>query len=453
MQSTANDPTIKNQIMSLTHGIGIDCIFITAGGDSNTPVEIASSMARDRGKIVDIGITKMDLPWKKYYEKELEVIFSRSYGPGRYDTNYEERGIDYPIGYVRWTERRNMQSFLDLLAAHKLDLSPLLTSINSFSDAETVYQNLATGDNTNLGVLFQYPDNHQESKGKIVRSIEVSPRSNPATPVKFLKLGVIGAGNYASTMLLPHLCKLQRVQLVEVATATSLSAKNAFDKFNFTRFSTDYKSILSAEDIDAVLIATRHGSHADLVCEALHAGKAVFVEKPLALSHNELQKVQTAINETGNKRLLVGFNRRFSPALIKTKELLKNIKTPLVINYRVHAGQLDETSWYMDPENGSRFVGEAGHFFDVFSYLIGSRPTSVIARNIQTDRLSTDNIENIATIIQYSDGSIANLLYLTQGGSQTPKEYLEIYGAGKTCKWIILRLFTFMKVLLLKKLN
>ncbi len=156
------------------------------------------------------------------------------------------------------------------------------------------------------------------------------------------------------------------------------------------------------------------------------------MEKPLALSLNELQKVQTAINETGNKRLLVGFNRRFSPALIKTKELLKNIKTPLVINYRIHAGKLDEGSWYMDPENGSRFVGEAGHFFDLFSYLIESRPTSVIARNIQTDRLSSENIENIATIIQYSDGSIANLLYLTQGGSQTPKEYLEIYGAGKT---------------------
>ncbi len=247
---TANNPTIKNQIMSLTQGIGIDCIFITAGGHSNTPVEIASSMARDRGKIVDIGITKMDLPWKEYYEKELEVIFSRSYGPGRYDTNYEERGIDYPIGYVRWTERRNMQSFLDLLAANKLNLSPLLASINNFSDAETVYQNLATGDNTNLGVLFQYPDNQLESNGKIFSSVEVSSHSNPAPTTNGLKLGVIGAGNYASTMLLPHLCKLQQVQLVEVATATSLSAKNAYDKFNFTRFSTDYKSILSAEDIE-----------------------------------------------------------------------------------------------------------------------------------------------------------------------------------------------------------
>ena len=282
---------MRARLSALTGGAGADCIFLTAGGNTNQPVELAAELARDRARIVDIGKCRLDLPWNAYYGKELDVRFSRSYGPGRYDPNYEERGIDYPIGYVRWTERRNMECILGLLAAAQLDFDVLTSEVVPFDDAVAVYDKIDRGELRGLGVVFEYPLNG--SAIEAVARVPVAParlRCSGPSPTGRVRLGVIGCGNYATTMLLPHLKQRPDVELVEVATATSLSAANARAKFGFARVSTDFRSLLADPEIDAVLIATRHDSHAQIVCEALRAGKAVFVEKPLAVTRGAARR-------------------------------------------------------------------------------------------------------------------------------------------------------------------
>lgn len=424
------DPSLRSAIKRLAaSSAGVDCIFISAGGSSNGPVELAVEIARDRARVVDIGKTKLDLPWKEYYEKELDVRFSRSYGPGRYDPNYEERGIDYPIGYVRWTERRNMASFLDLIASGKMNLKPIISAIQPFSEAERVYEEMASGAGGGLGIVFQYPE--QLELPQQLPSLKVAGKPPEITSDK-VKLGAIGAGNYASSMLLPHLKENGDARLVEVSTASSLSAANAVRKFAFERQSTDYQALLNAADIDAVIIATRHNSHARMTAEALRAGKAVFVEKPLAIDLAGVELVRRTVVETGNDRLLVGFNRRFSPLVQQMAKAFEGVKAPLVLNYRVHAGQMESNSWYLDPAEGSRFAGEAGHFLDVFSFLVRSRPVSVVAKSLRPEQVTRDDLENVAVIVTYEDGSVGNLLYLTQGGTKVPKEFLEVFGGGST---------------------
>jgi predicted dehydrogenase/threonine dehydrogenase-like Zn-dependent dehydrogenase len=429
--TTPGDTALRPTIMRSTAGIGVDVIFITAGGSSNEPVELAAEIARDRARVVDIGRTRLDLPWMEYYEKELDVRFSRSYGPGRYDPNYEELGIDYPIGYVRWTERRNMAAFLDLVAASRVLLDPIISAVYPFAEAERVYQQMAEEQGNDLGLVFQYPE-HVEATRRLP-DLGVSTRPRSATGGK-VRLGVIGAGNYASSVLLPHLARHKDVYLAEVATATGLSGANAAEKFAFGRVTTDYQALLEALDIDAVIIATRHASHASMTAEALRAGKAVFVEKPLAIDMGGVRLVQRAIEESGNERLLVGFNRRFSPLVEKLGAYLKSVKSPLVLHYRVHAGQMAPGSWYLDPSQGSRFVGEAGHFLDVFSFLTQARPVSVMATTLRPEQATQDDLENVTVIVNYKDGSVGNLLYLTQGGVKVPKEYLEVFGGGRTAQ-------------------
>ena len=428
---TPTDPTLPATVAHLTGGFGADCIFITAGGDSNSATELAVAIARDRARVVDIGKTKLDLPWNDYYMKELDVRFSRSYGPGRYDPQYEERGIDYPIGYVRWTERRNMGSFLDLIADGKLQMDPIISSVQPFANAEQVYGDMAAGKAGGIATVFEY-DVQSEIKSRPVAPLARS--ASPARKQDVIRLGVIGAGNYASSMLLPHLKTSDKVVMSSVATSSSLSSENARRKFEFAQATTDYKQILADPDIDAVLIATRHSSHARLVCEALTAGKATFVEKPLALSVEELQTVGRTIAKCGNARLMVGFNRRFSPMVRSIAERFHKAECPLVVHYRVHAGQLESTSWYLDSSEGSRFLGESGHFLDVMAYLTRSRPTRVSASVLRPPKTIQDDLENVVVSIQYANGSIGNLMYLTQGGAKVPKEYVEVFGGGLTAQ-------------------
>ncbi len=426
-----DDSGLLNSINRVTNNIGIDCSFITAGGNTNAPIELAVKIARDRGRIVDIGKTKLDLMWNDFYEKELDIKFSRSYGPGRYDPNYEENGTDYPIGYVRWTEQRNMSSFLQLISEDKILIDPIITSVHPFSEAEKVYTDLIKGKDSVLGIVFKHAEQVSANKSlpEFSDSLKVSrEKSNK----QYVGLGVIGAGNYASSMLLPHLAKIDEVEFKVVSTATSLSAANAARKFNFERTSTDYKTVLDSQDVDAIIIATRHSSHASMVAEALYTEKTVYVEKPLAIDLNGLELVRHAVSETGNERLMVGFNRRFSPLMKKIIDLVDENSKPLVVNYRVHAGQIESGSWYLDPSHGSRFVGEAGHFFDVFSAIIKARPISVMARSLRPEKITHDDMENVCVLVNYEDGSVANLSYLTQGGAKLPKEYLEICGGGKT---------------------
>jgi len=427
-----DDPALTDHLARLSGGIGADCVFLTAGGTSNGPTELAAKLARDRGRVVDIGKTRLDLPWNEYYLKELDVRFSRSYGPGRYDANYEERGLDYPAGYVRWTERRNLASFLDLVAEGRVRLDKLVSRRVRFDEAERVYEELSGGATDFLGIVFEYGDGPAPERHR--GAVAAAPRIPERRRDGAVRVGVIGAGSYASSMLLPHLSGREAVELVSVATSTSLSAENAKRKFGFRYATTDYEQVLADDGIDAVVIATRHSSHARLVVEALRAGKAVFVEKPLALNAGELEAVRAAVAATGNDRLMVGFNRRFSPGVTQLATFFRGVAGPVFAHYRIHAGRLESGSWYLDETEGSRFAGEAGHFLDVLAYVVDSRPLCVTAACLNPERATRDDRENIAAIVQYENGSVGNLVYLTQGGVRLPKEFVEIFGGGCTAQ-------------------
>lgn len=428
---TPGDAALDGVILRWTGGHGVDRVFVVAGGADNSAALLAVKIARDRAKVIDIGKTKLDLPWNDCYLKELDVRFSRSYGPGRYDLSYEERGIDYPLSYVRWTENRNLQAFLDLIGEGKIAIDPIISSVRPFIDAEAVYQQLADPATTTLGILLDYGfgDEPKLNHAATVGPNNVAVLRHQSTR---LRLGVIGAGNYASSMLIPHLMRNRDVELSSVATATSLSGKNAQRKFGFANATTNYKDILQRDDIDAVVIATRHAAHATMVAEALRYGKTVYVEKPLAIDFEGLALVRDAINESGNDRLMVGFNRRFSSMIRAMVERLHAKGISPMAHYRVHAGRIDPGSWYLNDAEGSRFVGEAGHFFDVLAYLTGSRPIAVSAAALRPAQPTGDDLNNLMVTVRYENGGVASLSYLTQGGGKVPKEYLEVFGGGMT---------------------
>ena len=414
-------------LAALTDGAGADLVFLTAGGDTDQPAKLAAEFARDRARVVDIGKSRLDLPWNAYYAKELEVRFSRSYGPGRYDPTYEEGGVDYPIGYVRWTERRNLRSFLDLVADGRLDLDPLLTTVVPFDQAVEAYTRMLNGTQGGVGVLFAYP------AGAPVQRRLAAPAARPArrpAAQPLVRLGVVGAGNYATSMLLPHLSGRPDVRLVEVATATGLSAANAQRKFGFERCSTDHEGLLADETIGAVVIATRHHAHAAMVCEALRAGKAVFVEKPLAVDPGQLEAIEAAIDDSGNDRLLVGFNRRFAPLLVDLRRAWGTRAGPLQVRYEINAGRLEAGSWYAHPDEGSRLVAEGCHFVDTASWWLGEDPVAVFAAAARGDPDDT-----VSTLL-YPDGSVATIAYQTRGDPRYPKELLQVTGDGQVARML-----------------
>ncbi|GGX45049.1 bi-domain-containing oxidoreductase [Streptomyces noursei] len=422
-------------VAELTDGHGVDQVYLAAGGGSNQPVELAAQLARDRGRVVDIGKCRLDLPWNAYYEKELDVRFSRSYGPGRYDPSYELEGRDYPIGYVRWTERRNLACFLDLVARGRVDVEPLISHVADFDDAVETYQGLKDGELKAVAVLFRYPEQAAESADLAVAVPTANVRPSKAgaarTPVR---LAFVGAGNYATSMLLPHLAERDGVELSTVVTTTALSAANAQRKFGFAEATTDLDAVLGDKSIDAVFVVTRHSSHAELTRKALLAGKSVFVEKPLALTEDELAGVLAAVEESGNDRLQVGFNRRFAPLLHEAKKQFGPRTGPANLRYLINAGTLQHGSWYLrQGTEGSRFVGEGGHFIDTASWLLGADPVSVYA-------VATSGNDDLQVVLRYPDGSTATLSYVTTGAPGFPKETLDLVADGK-----VLRLDDFVR--------
>jgi predicted dehydrogenase/threonine dehydrogenase-like Zn-dependent dehydrogenase len=423
---TALGPVVE-ALAALTDGAGADQVFLTAGGETNQPVELAAELARDRARIVDIGKCRLDLPWSDYYAKELEVRFSRSYGPGRYDPTYEEGGVDYPIGYVRWTEGRNLRGFLDLVADGRLDLDPLINAVVPFDQAIDAYTQILDGQQRGVGVLFRYPCDTPTQQRLVAAPSAARPARRPAVqPV--VRLGVIGAGSYATSMLLPHLVRRADVQLVEVATATGLSAANAQRKFGFERYSTDHQGLLADETTGAVLIATRHHAHAGMVSEALRAGKAVFVEKPLAVDPVQLEAIIAAIHDSGNDRLMVGFNRRYAPLLVNLKRAWGTRGGPVQVRYEVNAGRLEAGSWYANPDEGSRLVGEGCHFVDTASWWLDEDPVAVFAAAAGGDP------DDTVSILMYPDGSIATFAYQTRGDPRYPKELLQVTGDSQVAR-------------------
>ncbi|GGS24265.1 oxidoreductase [Streptomyces humidus] len=433
---------VESAVAELTGGHGVDQVYLAAGGGSNQPVELAARLSRDRGRVVDIGKCRLDLPWNAYYEKELDVRFSRSYGPGRYDPAYELEGRDYPIGYVRWTERRNLACFLDLAARGRVDVEPLVSHVADFDDAVETYRSLKDGELKAVAVLFRYPGQQEEAPRAQAPAVTVPAvgRSGgavpvPARPVKSpVRLAFVGAGNYATSMLLPHLAQREGVELSTVVTTTALSAANAQRKFGFAGATTDLDAVLGDESVDAVFVVTRHSSHAELTRKALLAGKTVFVEKPLALTGDELAGVLAAVEESGNDRLQVGFNRRFAPLLQEARKRFGVRTGPASLRYLVNAGRLDHGSWYLRQDTeGSRFAGEGGHFIDTASWLLGADPVSVYA-------VAPSGNEDLQVVLRYPDGSTAAISYVTTGSPGFPKETLDLIADGK-----VLRLDDFVR--------
>lgn len=431
---------VEAAVAELTGGHGVDQVYLAAGGGSNQPVELAARLSRDRGRVVDIGKCRLDLPWNAYYEKELDVRFSRSYGPGRYDPEYELEGRDYPVGYVRWTERRNLACFLDLVARGRVEVEPLVSHIAAFDDAVETYRSLKDGDLKAVAVLFRYPGGAEPPAAADAPAVAVpavrrgaapAPARSAKTPVR---LAFVGAGTYATSMLLPHLARREGVELSAVVTTTALSAANAKRKFGFAEATTDLDAVLGDPSTDAVCVVTRHSSHAELTRRALLAGKAVFVEKPLALTGDELAGVLAAVEESGNDRLQVGFNRRFAPLLREARKRFGTRTGPASLRYLVNAGRLEHGSWYLQQgAEGSRFAGEGGHFIDTASWLLDADPVSVYAA-------ATSGNEDLQIVLGYPDGSTATLSYVTTGPPGFPKETLDLIADGK-----VLRLDDFVR--------
>lgn len=413
---------VEGAIAQFTGGAGVDAIIITAAADSNDPIELAGLIARDRAIVSMVGAVGMDIPRKVYYEKELQLRLSRSYGPGRYDAQYEEDGIDYPIGYVRWTERRNMQEFLRLLSVGAVKLDKLITHRFDIHDAEAAYD-IITGKNKQpyLGVLLTYAEKPTSTSAANIISLKA--RTATATGVQ---LGVIGAGNFAKAVLLPRLAKTSGVNLVGIATATGRNAKTIGEQYGFGVCTSDYHALLARNDINTVLIATRHNAHARMAIDALRAGKIVYVEKPLAVSEGQLNQIVEVVEQTQG-RVMVGFNRRFSALAAEMKQAIEGAGA-LAITYRVNAGAIPQESWVQTEEGGGRIVGEVCHFVDFLQFLTGAEPVEVFAYAAATSNGLNDTL---SLVIRFSDGSTGNINYLATGDKSFPKERVEVYGGGR----------------------
>jgi predicted dehydrogenase/threonine dehydrogenase-like Zn-dependent dehydrogenase len=419
---------LQDEVRAWTDGYGVDAAIICTATQSNSPIEQAAESLRDRGRLVDVGITKIELPWKIFYEKELDVRFSRSYGPGRYDPAYEWGGQDYPIGYVRWTEQRNFQACLHLMAESRLDLAAITTRRVPFANAIGVYQDLVGDSARDIGVILEY-DLDQVLPPRAAPAEVTLRESRPQRIDKAVdRLDVIGAGNFARTMLLPHL--RDKIAFGTVVNQTALSANHVKAKFGFSNADTADAAVFGESGAGAVLIATRHHLHAPLVLKALRAGRHVFVEKPLCLAREELHQIDTAV--AGSKgSVQVGFNRRFAPATVDLKRALQCSPGPKSATYRVIPGKLDPSHWYANyAESGGRVLGEACHFLDYFCFIFQSKPVRVFAQTTWPASGRLPFPDSVAAQVEFADGSSGQLIYSAEGDSSFPKETLTVFGAG-----------------------
>jgi predicted dehydrogenase/threonine dehydrogenase-like Zn-dependent dehydrogenase len=422
------------EIQSFTRGYGADAVLITAATKSSQPVELAMQCARKRGTVVAVGTVGMDIPRTPFYEKEVNFRISCSYGPGRYDPEYEERGQDYPVGYVRWTENRNMEAVLDMMAQKTLHIGPLITHRIPVEQSVRAYD-LITGkiDEAHLGVLIRYSD--LATPIAFSSRVDLQRERSTTSGVKPV-LGFIGAGNFAQSVLLPALIK-RSPRLRGLATGKPVNAKNTAKKFHFEFCATDAREVLHDSETNLVFIVSRHDSHAHYVAEALRAGKSVFVEKPLALNEEELESVLAAYagaEQAGARPLLmVGYNRRFSEPIRAIQKLFAERTEPLAMHYRVNAGFLPPTHWTQQPDQGGRFIGEGGHFVDVMQFLCGALPTRVHAV-APADPAGRYHNDNMLVSLTFADGSAGTIHYLASGASAVEKEYLEVSGGAKTAR-------------------
>lgn len=422
----AGSSELAAAVAAFSGGDGLDTIVITAATKSSDPIRLAARLARDRARVVVVGDVGMALRRRPFYEKELTLVMSRSYGPGRYDPNYEERGVEYPTGYVRWGERKNLAEFLRLVAEGKVKLDALTTHTFEISDALDAYD-LVLGKRKEpfTGIVLTYP-----GVEKPVRKVTLKEPRRVEGPA--VGVGFVGAGAFAQSVLLPAFARVSKAEPVIIASAGGLSAGHAGGKFGFREAASDFGEVIAHEDVDAVVIATRHNLHAEQAAAALAAGKHVFVEKPLALSRDELDKVRAA-HEAAGRVLMVGFNRRFSPHALAAKALFAGLKRPLSINYRVNAGVVPKESWIQDSAvGGGRVLGELCHFVDLAAFFAGSPPASVYAVRAGGPHALAEDADSVAVTLFFENGSLAVISYVSSGDASFSKERIEIHGAGKS---------------------
>jgi polar amino acid transport system substrate-binding protein len=427
-QAEISSADAANTIHAWTKGRGADAVLITAATDSNEPVEFAAKISRLKGRVIIVGMTGLDIPRAPFFSRELKLIISMSYGPGRYDPQYEEKGHDYPIGYVRWTEKRNIESFLELVGDKRVNVDRLTTHRFDIEAADRAYQ-LISGDSTEpyLGVLLDYDPNAELNTRVPLNATTAKPRRAE----KRIVLGVIGAGGYVPAMLLPHF-KTQNVEFRSIATASGVSAHDVGKRFGFAEAVSSAHEVLDDPDINLVVIGTRHDLHAELAREALERNKNVFVEKPLALNDEQLEAVLEAA-ATSSGRLFVGFNRRYSPLAQQAKDVFARRDTPLSILYRVNAGHIPKEHWTQDPhEGGGRIVGEVCHFVDLMQFFTGAPPVSVFAESISAKSATIVDADSVFITLRFADGSNGAIAYLSEGDKALPKERVEISGSGRT---------------------
>ena len=452
----AGEQDLRHEVRHWSEGYGVDAAVLATASSSNLPTEQALEALRDRGRLIVVGKTKVDLPWEYAYAKEIDVRFSRSYGAGRYDPVYEWAGTDYPIGYVRWTEQRNFEAVLHLMRAGQLDLAAITTRRAPFSEALNIYQQLlGAGGASEAGVVLEYGPattgggtRNPAPRLSLVTAVGGEPATEPAaarplgivgqqaaapkldSPVT--RLDVIGAGNFARTMLLPHL--KGQVPLGTVVNNTALSANHARQKFGFAHAATDAAGLFTEEGNAALLIATHHNLHAPLVTAALGANRHVFVEKPLCLTREELRQIETALAASRGS-VQVGFNRRFAESSVELKSLLRATPGPKTASYRVMAGALDPASWYANyAESGGRVLGEACHFFDFLCFLFDAPPVRVSAQTVWPASGRLPFPDSVTAQVEFADGSSGQLVYSAEGDSSWPKEVCTVFGAGLTAE-------------------
>jgi predicted dehydrogenase/threonine dehydrogenase-like Zn-dependent dehydrogenase len=422
--SVARDEA-ESAALGFTKGMGFDVVQICADTTEDDTVILAGEITRDRGRLISTGVVGIGLPRKTYFEKELSFIVSRSYGPGRYDKNYEEEGVDYPIGYVRWTEQRNLSAFLEILATEAFDVHPLISHRFPIERAEEAYALLSSEKaEPFLGVVIAYPGSEADVE-PLARKIVLS--TTTADGSDEVRLGVIGAGNFAKAVMLP-IMQGSGVQRVGLTAATGISATETAKRFGFEYAATESDEILADDRVNAVAILTRHDLHAPLVLQALKADKHVFCEKPLAIVPDDLRSIAKAL-EGSDRILAVGFNRRFAPYAAELKKFLLSVNEPLIMNYRVNAGLLPQDHWLHDPaQGGGRIIGEGCHFIDFLSFVASSPIKSIMAKGTPSDDRYRE--DNVILMFKYQNGSVGTITYVANGDRSLPKERLEVFGGG-----------------------
>ncbi len=415
------------QIESVTGGLGADAVLITASTSSNAPIELAAAAVRKKGRVVLVGVVGLELDRRPFYFKEAEFVVSCSYGPGRYDPNYEDRGHDYPAAYVRWTEQRNIQAVLELMARGKLDVRPLITHRLPIENASAAYDLIQGGGEPYLGVVLEYQPAEAEAA---THSIRLAPTKRSERPA----VGVLGAGNFARLVLLPALRDCDRLRLATLCTAGGLSAVATGRNLEFEQATTDEDTVFDNPAIDAVVSVTRHDLHARQVVRSLDAGKAVFVEKPLCLTVDELTEIEEARKRSGEipPLIMVGFNRRFSDAARLTRDFFAEISAPLTVSVRFNAGQIPVDHWVQDEiEGGGRIIGEACHAIDLATFLVGSPPVRVFAESVGSRHAAEITDDQCFITLRHANGSVSSVGYLAGGDKAFPKERVEVIGGGR----------------------